>query len=50
MVLLLIVNGYKVIIEIVFENRFMYVVEFRRMNVNISVEGRSVKIEGKSYL
>ncbi|MDU1490260.1 MAG: UDP-N-acetylglucosamine 1-carboxyvinyltransferase, partial [Staphylococcus epidermidis] len=26
------------------------VAEFRRMNANISVEGRSAKIEGKSHL
>lgn len=48
MVLLLMVNGYKVVIEIVFENCFMYVVEFKCMNVNINVEGCSVKFEGKS--
>ena len=43
-------NGHKVITETVFENRFMHVAEFRRMNANISVEGRSAKIEGKSHL
>ena len=36
--------------ETVFENRFMHVAEFRRMNANINVEGRSAKIEGKSQL
>ena len=50
MALLLTANGHKVITETVFENRFMHVAEFRRMNANISVEGRSAKIEGKSHL
>ncbi|MCD9067599.1 UDP-N-acetylglucosamine 1-carboxyvinyltransferase [Staphylococcus pasteuri] len=50
MALLLTANGHKVITETVFENRFMHVAEFRRMNANIDVEGRSVKIEGKSNL
>ena len=48
MALLLTANGHKVITETVFENRFMHVAEFRRMNANISVEGRSAKIEGKA--
>lgn len=47
MALLLTANGHKVITETVFENRFMHVAEFRRMNANINVEGRSAKIEGK---
>ena len=38
------------ITETVFENRFMHVAEFRRMNANITVEGRSAKIQGKSQL
>ena len=50
MALLLTANGHKVITETVFENRFMHVAEFRRMNANINVEGRSAKIEGKSQL
>ena len=50
MALLLTANGHKVITETVFENRFMHVAEFRRMNANIDVEGRSAKIEGKSDL
>ncbi|MBR9392888.1 UDP-N-acetylglucosamine 1-carboxyvinyltransferase, partial [Staphylococcus aureus] len=36
--------------ETVFENRFMHVSEFKRMNANINVEGRSAKLEGKSQL
>ncbi|ARJ50266.1 UDP-N-acetylglucosamine 1-carboxyvinyltransferase [Staphylococcus lutrae] len=50
MALLLTAEGHKVITETVFENRFMHVAEFRRMNAKISVEGRSAKIEGKSAL
>ncbi|HDD7086256.1 TPA: UDP-N-acetylglucosamine 1-carboxyvinyltransferase [Staphylococcus aureus] len=50
MALLLIANGHKVVTETVFENRFMHVAEFKRMNANINVEGRSAKLEGKSQL
>ena len=50
MALLLTAEGNKVVTETVFENRFMHVGEFKRMNANISVEGRSAKIEGKSEL
>ena len=50
MALLLTAEGHKVITETVFENRFMHVGEFKRMNANISVEGRSAKLEGKSHL
>lgn len=50
MALLLTAEGHKVVTETVFENRFMHVAEFRRMNANINVEGRSAKIEGKSQL
>ena len=47
MALLLTANGHKVVTETVFENRFMHVAEFKRMNANINVEGRSAKLEGK---
>ncbi|HFN8313739.1 TPA: UDP-N-acetylglucosamine 1-carboxyvinyltransferase [Staphylococcus aureus] len=50
MALLLTANGHKVVTETVFENRFMHVAEFKRMNANINVEGRSAKLEGKSKL
>ncbi len=33
------------ITETVFENRFMHVEEFRRMNADIKIEGRSVIIK-----
>ncbi|HBI8839541.1 TPA: UDP-N-acetylglucosamine 1-carboxyvinyltransferase [Staphylococcus aureus] len=50
MALLLTANGHKVVTETVFENRFMHIAEFKRMNANINVEGRSAKLEGKSQL
>lgn len=50
MALLLTASGHKVVTETVFENRFMHVAEFKRMNANINVEGRSAKLEGKSQL
>ncbi|MRG86178.1 UDP-N-acetylglucosamine 1-carboxyvinyltransferase [Salinibacillus xinjiangensis] len=39
-------QGTSVISETVFENRFMHVEEFGRMNGNIRIEGRSAIIEG----
>ncbi|GIO24715.1 UDP-N-acetylglucosamine 1-carboxyvinyltransferase [Oceanobacillus sp. J11TS1] len=50
MALMLCAKGTSVITETVFENRFMHVEEFRRMNANIKIEGRSVIIEGLSKL
>ncbi len=50
MALLLHANGTSVITETVFENRFMHVEEFRRMNAEIKIEGRSVIISGPSDL
>ncbi|MBP3952796.1 UDP-N-acetylglucosamine 1-carboxyvinyltransferase [Bacillus suaedae] len=50
MALLLRANGTGVITETVFENRFMHVEEFRRMNSNIKIEGRSAIITGPSEL
>lgn len=46
MALLLRANGTSMITETVFENRFMHVEEFRRMNGDIKIEGRSVIING----
>lgn len=46
MALMLKAQGTSVITETVFENRFMHVEEFRRMNAKIKIEGRSVIIEG----
>jgi UDP-N-acetylglucosamine 1-carboxyvinyltransferase len=50
MALLLKANGTGMITETVFENRFMHVEEFRRMNANIKIEGRSTIIQGPSML
>lgn len=46
MPLLLMAEGTSVITETVFENRFMHVEEFRRMNANIKIEGRTAIITG----
>ena len=50
MALLLRAKGTSMITETVFENRFMHVEEFRRMNADIKIEGRSVVINGPSNL
>ncbi|WP_071460956.1 UDP-N-acetylglucosamine 1-carboxyvinyltransferase [Bacillus massilinigeriensis] len=50
MALLLRANGTSMITETVFENRFMHVEEFRRMNADIKIDGRSVIINGPSGL
>lgn len=50
MTLMLCAQGTSVITETVFENRFMHVEEFRRMNAKIKIEGRSVIVEGPSDL
>lgn len=50
MALLLRAKGTSMITETVFENRFMHVEEFRRMNADIKIEGRSVILNGPSNL
>lgn len=50
MALLLKAEGTSMITETVFENRFMHVEEFRRMNADIKIEGRSVIMNGPSNL
>ncbi len=50
MALLLNAQGTSMITETVFENRFMHVEEFRRMNADIKIEGRSVILNGPSNL
>src|SRR5699024_3429419 len=50
MALMLVAEGTSVITETVFENRFMHVEEFRRMNAQTKIEGRSVVVEGPSKL
>jgi UDP-N-acetylglucosamine 1-carboxyvinyltransferase len=46
MALMLGAEGNSVITETVFENRFMHVEEFRRMNGNIKIEGRTAIVNG----
>ncbi|GAB4074792.1 UDP-N-acetylglucosamine 1-carboxyvinyltransferase [Barrientosiimonas marina] len=50
MALMLNAYGTSVFTETVFENRFMHVEEFRRMNAKMKIEGRSVVIEGPTKL
>lgn len=50
MALMLCAEGTSVITETVFENRFMHVEEFRRMNAKLKIEGRSVIVEGPCQL
>ncbi|PLR94495.1 UDP-N-acetylglucosamine 1-carboxyvinyltransferase [Bacillus sp. T33-2] len=50
MALLLRAQGTSMITETVFENRFMHVEEFRRMNAEIKIDGRSVIMNGPSNL
>ena len=50
MALLLRAKGTSMITETVFENRFMHVEEFRRMNADIKIDGRSVIISGDANL
>jgi len=46
MALMLTAQGTSIITETVFENRFMHVEEFRRMNAALKIEGRSAFVEG----
>ncbi|MER2108086.1 MAG: UDP-N-acetylglucosamine 1-carboxyvinyltransferase [Solibacillus sp.] len=50
MALMLTATGTSIITETVFENRFMHVEEFHRMNASAKIEGRSVFIEGANKL
>jgi len=50
MSLMMTAHGTGIITETVFENRFMHVEEFRRMNGNLKIEGRSVIMENPSDL
>src|SRR5699024_9773786 len=50
MALMLFAEGTSIITETVFENRFMHVEEFGRMNAKAKIEGRSVIIEGPAEL
>lgn len=43
-------QGTSMIIETIFENRFMHIGELKRMGANIKIEGRSAIIEGSTKL
>ncbi len=43
-------EGTSIIIETIFENRFMHISELKRMGANIKIEGRSAIIEGRGAL
>jgi UDP-N-acetylglucosamine 1-carboxyvinyltransferase len=44
------VDGVSIVIETVFENRYMQIGELNRMGADIKIEGRSAVIEGSSAL
>ncbi|QHI71827.1 UDP-N-acetylglucosamine 1-carboxyvinyltransferase [Aminipila terrae] len=50
MSLLATVKGSSIVIETVFENRYMHVGELNRMGANIKIEGRSAVIQGEKIL
>jgi UDP-N-acetylglucosamine 1-carboxyvinyltransferase len=50
MAMMSVAQGTSVIIETVFENRFMHVDELKRMGANIKIEGRSAIIQGTDKL
>lgn len=43
-------KGFGIIVETVFENRFLHIGELNRMGANIRVDGRSSYIEGNKHL
>ncbi len=46
MALMNLASGYSVIVETIFENRFMHVAELRRLGADISIDGRSAVVRG----
>lgn len=50
MSVLTVANGTSMIVENVFENRFLHVCELKRMGANIKIEGRGAIVEGISKL
>ena len=50
MAMLTVAQGTGVVIETVFENRFMHVNEFNRMGANIKIDGRSAVVNGVKSL
>ncbi len=43
-------EGTSVIVETIFENRFMHVAELNRMGANIEIEGNQATVKGKTLL
>jgi UDP-N-acetylglucosamine 1-carboxyvinyltransferase len=43
-------EGTSMVIETIFENRFMHLAELKRMGANVKIEGRSAIIEGRTQL
>ena len=50
MALATIAEGTSVVIETVFENRFMHADEFKRMGANINIDGRTAIVQGVEKL
>lgn len=50
MALLMVTDGTSLVNETVFENRFMHVAEFKRMNARIKVEGHTAVVTGNCKL
>ena len=50
MAMLTVARGTGVVIETVFENRFMHVAEFNRMGADIKIEGRTAVVKGVDQL
>ncbi|GAB7387915.1 UDP-N-acetylglucosamine 1-carboxyvinyltransferase [Bacillaceae bacterium] len=50
MALMLVTEGTSIITETIFENRFMHVEEFKRMNARIKIDGRSAIVQGGTKL
>ena len=50
MAMLTVSKGTGVVIETVFENRYMHVAEFNRMGANIKIEGRTAVVNGVDQL
>ncbi|MCY0876448.1 MAG: UDP-N-acetylglucosamine 1-carboxyvinyltransferase [Firmicutes bacterium] len=44
------VEGVSIVTETVFENRFLYIPELRRMGVDVKTEGRTAVVEGVAQL
>ena len=43
-------EGTTIVTENIFENRFMHVQELNRMGANITVQGRTATVRGKTQL